>query len=151
MLTRQWQFGEFSGEDAASPLTARMRIATIAPASFRCGRRRIQIRSRNDAAQTRIEREPIPVTLRALADGRGLQRRAVRGALGKTTVAAAEGRGLDGHYGCTLTSFHSGSARPACPGNAPPGGGCGGGVIAASVAGRIADGVAFGIGGAGCA
>lgn len=27
MLTRQWQFGEFRGEDAASPLTAR-----IAPA-----------------------------------------------------------------------------------------------------------------------
>src|SRR4051812_20664029 len=64
MLTRQWQFGEFRGEDAASPLTAR-----IAYRHYRTG-----LVSLRDAdafrfdptampLETRVEREPIPFTL----------------------------------------------------------------------------------------
>src|SRR5947199_1294864 len=70
MLTRQWQFGEFRGEDAASPLTAR-----IAYRHYRTGL--VSLRDgdafRFDPAtmplETRVEREPIPLTLRELASG----------------------------------------------------------------------------------
>jgi hypothetical protein len=70
MLTRQWQLGEFQGEDAASPVTAR-----IAYHHHRTGL--VSLRDgdafRFDPAtmplEARVECEPIPFTLRAQADG----------------------------------------------------------------------------------
>ena len=34
MLARQWQFGEFRGEDAASPVHARVRLSSMRPRTF---------------------------------------------------------------------------------------------------------------------
>jgi hypothetical protein len=70
MLTRQWQFGEFRGEDAASPLTAR-----IAYRHYRTSM--VALRDapafHYDPAEmpleTRVEREPVPFTLRSQAGG----------------------------------------------------------------------------------
>src|SRR3978361_2363062 len=35
MLARQWQFGEFRGEDAGSPVSATFHVSTAAPTRYR--------------------------------------------------------------------------------------------------------------------
>ena len=70
MLTRQWQLGEFGGEDAASPLTARIayrhhRTSLVAlrdASAFRYDPAEMPL-------ETRVEREPVPFTLRTQAGG----------------------------------------------------------------------------------
>ena len=58
-LTRQWQFGEFQGEDAASPIDVALGVRSAPLARLRIGA--------SDAAydptvplETRVEREPVP-------------------------------------------------------------------------------------------
>lgn len=63
MLGRQWQFGEFAGEDTGSPIFARMAVRTS---------QIVALRDRNgDAApvldsiplEARVEREPLPIDI----------------------------------------------------------------------------------------
>src|SRR5438552_7107178 len=70
MLTRQWQFGEFQGEDAASPVTSRIayqhhpmdRVALAQGAPALLG-------VENMPLETYVEREPLPLIVREMANG----------------------------------------------------------------------------------
>lgn len=143
-LSRQWQLGEFRGEDAASPVTAR-----IAYRHSRTGlvslRDRDAFRFNPDTMplETRIEREPIPLTLRELATGEVFSDVLFAVRWGKQLLRLLMDRSLDGHYGLYLTQFPI-RVLPQQPAVAADRrvedaeAEC----IAASVAGRIADGVA---------
>lgn len=61
-LTRQWQFGEFQGEDAASPIDVALGVRSSPLASLRIG----ATDAPYDPAvpvETRVEREPLPFDL----------------------------------------------------------------------------------------
>ena len=73
-LTRQWQFGEFQGEDAASPIDVALGIRSAPLASLRIGA--------TDAPydpgvplETRVEREPVPFDLTIYMQGSRLLER----------------------------------------------------------------------------
>jgi hypothetical protein len=63
MLSRQWQFGEFQGEDAGSATTAKVQVRT-APLNRYAGRS-LEATGYNDSLplETRVEREPFPFDL----------------------------------------------------------------------------------------
>jgi hypothetical protein len=65
MLTRQWQFGEFAGEDAASCVTSRIAFQheTIDRVAFR-GEGAFSFDPQTIPLETRVERERIPLTVR---------------------------------------------------------------------------------------
>lgn len=65
MLTRQWQFGEFAGEEAASCVTSRIAFQheTIDRVAFR-GENAFLFDPQTIPLETRVERERIPVTVR---------------------------------------------------------------------------------------
>src|SRR5262245_25293016 len=64
MLTRQWQFGEFAGEDAASCVSSRIAFQheTIDRVAFR-GENAFPLDPKMFPLETRVERERIPVTV----------------------------------------------------------------------------------------
>jgi hypothetical protein len=99
LLTRQWQLGEFQGEDAASPVTAR-----IAYQHHRTG-----LASLRDAdgfrfdpstmpLETRVEREPIPLTLRVQTDGKEFNDLLFAVRWGKRLLEMMRDAGVDGDY-----------------------------------------------------
>jgi hypothetical protein len=65
MLTRQWQFGEFAGEDAASCVTSRIAFQheAIDRVTFR-GEKVFPYDPQTIPLETRVERERIPLTVR---------------------------------------------------------------------------------------
>ena len=65
MLTRQWQFGEFAGEDAASCVTSRIAFQheTIDRVAFR-GEKAFPFDPQTIPLETKVERERIPLTVR---------------------------------------------------------------------------------------
>jgi hypothetical protein len=144
MLTRQWQFGEFRGEDAASPVTARIayRHQRTGLLALRDGEP-----SRFDPMsmplEARVERESIPVILRELATGEVFSDVLFAIRWGKRLLRMLKDAGLDSHYGLYLGRFPIRVLPP------QPGAGgerriedAEGEFIGRSVAGRIADGVA---------
>jgi hypothetical protein len=141
MLTRQWQFGEFQGEDAASPLTARIAYQhqRTGLVSLRDGDA-VRFESETMPLETRIEREPIPLTVRELASGRVFSDVLLAVRLGKRLLRLMEDAGLDEHYGLYLAEFpirvlpDAAASRQVEDTEAE--------VLARSVEGRIADGVA---------
>src|SRR5215213_8713279 len=68
MLTRQWQFGEFAGEDAASCVTSRIAFQHEAMdrVSF-VGEKAFPYDPQSIPLETRVERERIPLTVRETA------------------------------------------------------------------------------------
>jgi hypothetical protein len=65
MLTRQWQFGEFAGEDAASCVTSRIAFQheTVDRVAFR-EEKAFPFDPQTIPLETRVERERIPLTVR---------------------------------------------------------------------------------------
>lgn len=63
MLTRQWQVGEFRGEDAGSPVFAKMHVETTRLTRFRPGD--APARDFDDATplETQVERQPLRFTI----------------------------------------------------------------------------------------
>ena len=61
-LTRQWQFGEFQGEDAASPIDVALGVRSAPLATLRIG---TDVAAYDPAVpiETRVEREPAPFEL----------------------------------------------------------------------------------------
>lgn len=106
MLTRQWQFGEFRGEDAASPLSAR-----IAYRHSRTGL--VSVRDANAfrfdpttmPLETRVEREPIPFTLRVQANGDEYSDVLFAMRWGKRLLQMMTDAGLEDHYKLYLEKF----------------------------------------------
>jgi hypothetical protein len=99
MLTRQWQFGEFQGEDAASPVSARVNYQ-------HWPNDRIALRDQDaqlfDATaiplETRIERERIPLTVRELPDGTVFSDVLFAIQWGRRFLKLLRARSLDGRY-----------------------------------------------------
>ena len=65
MLTRQWQLGEFRGDDAGSPVSAKMRIDRTRLTQYRARRRRPPSRSTTSVPlEATVERRPLPLDAR---------------------------------------------------------------------------------------
>ena len=62
MLTRQWQLGEFAGEDAASPVDARLLTRSLTIDRVRAGAGEAQAYSDTIPLEAAIESEPVPFT-----------------------------------------------------------------------------------------
>lgn len=106
MLTRQWQFGEFGGEDAASAVTSRIAYQheTIDRVAFR----------KDDVflfdpitipLETRVERERIPLTVRETTGGEIFSDILFAVQWGKQFLQMLKDAGLDGHYSLYLKKF----------------------------------------------
>ena len=71
MLTRQWQFGEFKGEDAASCITSRIAYEHTPIDRVRLGGDQIfEYDPLEIPLETRIEREQLPLWIRKTTDGK---------------------------------------------------------------------------------
>src|SRR5262245_51373779 len=146
MLTRQWQFGEFQGEDAASPVTSRIsyqhhsidRIALADGAAARFDMTAIPL-------EAYVERETIPLILRELATGEVYSDTVFAVRWGKQFLRLLQDAGLDGHYQLYLDEF----PIRVLPINPPPGDPArivqdtDAEQIRTAVLGRIAEGVAI--------
>jgi hypothetical protein len=99
MLTRQWQFGEFQGEDAASPVTARIAYRHYRPGlvSLRDGDA-FRFDPNTMPLEARVERESIPFTLRAQSDGKEFNDILFAVRWGKRLLQVMKDAGLDAHY-----------------------------------------------------
>ncbi|MEV4052824.1 hypothetical protein AB0J55_16710 [Amycolatopsis sp. NPDC049688] len=62
LLTRQWQLGEFLGEDAGSPVTATYSVATAVPSRFRAQDGTVVDLPTDRPLETLAERRAIPFT-----------------------------------------------------------------------------------------
>jgi hypothetical protein len=62
LLTRQWQFGEFEGEDAGSPIDARIAYDTRPLNGYAAGGDPLPY-DRGTPLEVRVEREPVPFDL----------------------------------------------------------------------------------------
>ena len=60
MLTRQWQMGEFKGDDAGSPVFTRIKIDTTRLYKYRPDGHPVEPFDQNTPLETRVERRPIP-------------------------------------------------------------------------------------------
>ena len=63
MLTRQWQAGEFRGEDAGSPVFAKLHVATTRLTRFRPGTAAAQDFDDATPLETQVERQPLRFTI----------------------------------------------------------------------------------------
>lgn len=141
-LTRQWQFGEFQGEDAASPLGARIAYQHQRTGLVSLGGHApLRFDPETMPLETRVEREPVPVVLRELANGHVFSDVLFAMRLGTRWLRVLQDAGLDAHYRLYLAEF---------PIRVLPDGSAGrrvedqeAEVVAAAVAGRVADGVAL--------
>ncbi|WP_349606114.1 MULTISPECIES: hypothetical protein [Cupriavidus] len=146
MLTRQWQFGEFQGEDAASPVTSRIayrhqpidRVALADGGAAPFDPQAI-------ALETYVEREPIPLVLRELVSGEVYSDTVFAVRWGKQFLKRLRAAGLDGHYPLYLGRFPL-RVLPVAP---PPGDPArkvedtDAEQVRTALAGQIADGVAI--------
>src|ERR1043165_8154178 len=69
MLTRQWQFGEFNGEDAATPVTARIAFQHETIDRLTLKKDAAAFDPTTIPLETRVERERIPLTVREKTTG----------------------------------------------------------------------------------
>src|SRR5260221_294209 len=65
MLTRQWQTGEFNGEDAGSPAAIRASLSTTRLTRFRPGDAPAQDFNDDVPFETQVERRPVQYTIGA--------------------------------------------------------------------------------------
>jgi hypothetical protein len=106
MLTRQWQFGEFNGEDAASPVTCRIAYQHRAMD-------RVAFRDKNAFAfeatpmplETRVERERIPLTVRETSAGELFSDVLFAVRWGKQFLKMLKAGGMEKHYPLYLEKF----------------------------------------------
>src|SRR5687768_7625317 len=108
LLTRQWQFGEFAGEDAASCVTSRIAFQHEAMDRVALGSGRSAPAAPFDPQtiplETRVERERIPLTVRETgAEVFSDVLFAVQ--LGRKFLRMLEAANLDQHYGLYLQRF----------------------------------------------
>ena len=61
MLTRQWQMGEFRGDDAGSPVVAKVRVDTTHLQKYAPARGKVESLSPTIPLETRVEQLPIPL------------------------------------------------------------------------------------------
>lgn len=106
MLTRQWQFGEFAGEDAASAVVARIGYhhRTVDAVTLGDGKP-FAFDPSAMPLETRVEREMIPFVTRELATGEVFSDALFAARWGKQLLRMMKDAGLDGHYDLYLGKF----------------------------------------------
>lgn len=140
MLTRQWQFGEFRGEDAASPLVARIAYRHFRPDHLALGDHPGAPFDPSELPmEARVEREPVPFVVRETTDGDEYSDMLLAVRWGTALRRHMTAAGLDGHYHHYLNRF---PLRPSPPADEYDRRDTEAAAVAAAVVGRTADGVA---------
>lgn len=146
MLTRQWQFGELQGEDAGSPVTARIAyrhdpIDRVAlgdgdPAPYELGTMPLE---------PRVESESVPLILRRASDGAVFSDLVFAVRWGRQFLELLTDRGLRDHYALYLKRFPIRVQPPEPTAGEPPRVAYDSEAeqVAVAVRGRVADGVAI--------
>ncbi len=62
MLTKQWQMGEFLGDDAGSPATAKLQVATTRLRTYQAARGKTTAFDESLPLEARVERRALPLT-----------------------------------------------------------------------------------------
>jgi len=106
MLTRQWQFGEFNGEDAASCVTSRIAFQheEIDRLSLR-DQDAFEFDGMTIPLETRVERESIPLTVRTKANGDVYSDVLFAVQWGKQFLRLLRAALLEAHYSDYLSKF----------------------------------------------
>src|SRR5262245_46189315 len=65
LLTRQWQMGEFQGDDAGSPVFAKLHLGTTRLTTYQPGGGAEQPLDERVPLEARVEQQPIPFTAAA--------------------------------------------------------------------------------------
>jgi hypothetical protein len=106
LLTRQWQFGEFQGEDAASPVTSRIAYQhqTLDQVAFR-DEKAFAFDAITMPLETRVERERIPLTVRELAGGEIYSDILFAVQWGKKFLRMLKDGGMENHHDLYLKRF----------------------------------------------
>ena len=60
MLTKQWQMGEFEGEDAGSPVTAKLCTMTSELDQYKADEKTVQAFDKDVPFETKVEQRPVP-------------------------------------------------------------------------------------------
>src|SRR5437667_52772 len=63
MLTRQWQMGEFRGDDAGSPVTSKIHMSTTKLSKYVAGNHDVQAFDDTVPLEAKAEQRPIPFTI----------------------------------------------------------------------------------------
>jgi hypothetical protein len=144
LLARQWQFGEFQGEDAASPVTSRIAYVheTMDRVAFD-GERAFPYAADSIPLESRVERERIPLTVRETAAGRVFSDVLVAVQWGKLLLRQLQSAGLDQHYPLYLKQFPLRVLPDTTGGQPEPTEDPGAEEIRLAARGRVADGVAI--------
>lgn len=121
ILTRQWQFGEFQGEDAASPVTARIAyqhepIDRIALGNGKAAPFDLDVMP----LEAYVENEAVPLILRETAGGEMFSDIVFAVRWGKQFLRLLRDQGLDSHYGLYLNKFPIRVLPPEPGPGAPP-------------------------------
>jgi hypothetical protein len=109
LLTRQWQFGEFAGEDAASCVTSRIAFQhetmdRVALGSGSASSPAAPFDPQTIPLETRVERERIPLTVRETAAG-VFSDVLFAVQLGRKFLRMLQAANLDQHYSLYLQRF----------------------------------------------
>lgn len=62
MITRQWQMGEFEGDDAGSPIFAKLQLNTTNLTQYKPGGQPAENFNQNVPLEATVERRPVPLT-----------------------------------------------------------------------------------------
>jgi hypothetical protein len=81
-LTRQWQFGEFQGEDAASPIDIALGVRSAPLATLRIGSTDVPY-DPSAPLETRVEREAVPFDMTLIMQGSRVFTRSLGGVFAK--------------------------------------------------------------------
>jgi hypothetical protein len=143
LLTRQWQFGEFQGEDAASCVTSRIAYQheAIDRLAFREGNA-FEFEFAEMPLETRVEREGIPLTVEK-PGGEIFSDVLFAVQWGKQFLRLLRAAGLQAHYPSYLTKYPIRVLPDRLDVNGPTGQDPDAEQIRAAVGSRIADGVAI--------
>lgn len=60
MITKQWQMGEFEGEDAGSPVTAKLCTLTSELDQYKADEKTVQAFDKDVPVETKVEQRPVP-------------------------------------------------------------------------------------------
>ncbi|CAE6794478.1 hypothetical protein [Nitrospira defluvii] len=63
MLSKQWQMGEFQGDDAGSPATVKVQLATTRLQTYQAARGTTRAFDESMPLEARVERRPLPLTM----------------------------------------------------------------------------------------
>jgi hypothetical protein len=114
LLTRQWQMGEFAGDDAASPITAKVQVDATRLRRFRAGQHPVEPFDDGMPLEARVEARPVTWT----QSGRDMALD-LRLVLGRQWLKMLAGLGVGDVTGAFAARYPLHDPDPADPADAP--------------------------------